>query len=133
MSDVRLLESFPNPHPARNYLIVHTAGEFTSLCPVTGQPDFATLIFRYVADERCLELRSLKRYLHSYRGDGIFYEDVTNRILDDLVACCRPRWLELESRWTVRGGILTKVFVQHGDPGVVPIRPTGIADEQRPL
>lgn len=120
MADARLLQSFANPRVDRNYLIRHTANEFTSLCPITGQPDFGRLALRYVADAMCIELRSLKQYLHSYRSDGIFYEDVTNRILDDLVQCCRPRWMELRSRWSVRGGIHTTVVVRHGDSSVVP-------------
>ena len=102
MADAGLLEAFPNPHAKRNYLITHTAEEFTSVCPLTSQPDYAKMTLRYVADETCIELRSLKRYLQSYRNDGIYYEDVTNRILDDLVAFCRPRWMELESRWSVQ-------------------------------
>ncbi|NOT02803.1 MAG: NADPH-dependent 7-cyano-7-deazaguanine reductase QueF [Phycisphaerales bacterium] len=120
MSDAQLLQTFPNPRADRHYLIVHTADEFTSLCPITGQPDFARLTLRYVADQTCVELRSLKQYLQSYRSDGIFYEDVTNRILDDLVQCCAPRWMELRSRWSVRGGIHTTVVAQHGNPSVVP-------------
>lgn len=119
MADSSILEVFANPHPTRNYLIVHTAEEFTSVCPVTSQPDFATLVLRYVADESCVELRSLKRYLQSYRSVGIYYEDVTNKILDDLVSRCSPRWMELETRWTVRGGISSTIIAQHGDPSVV--------------
>ncbi|MEE9296443.1 MAG: preQ(1) synthase [Phycisphaerae bacterium] len=120
MADATLLEVFPNPHPDRNYLIVHTAHEFTSLCPVTSQPDFATITFRYVADQRCLELRSLKRYLQSYRNDGIYFEDVTGRLLNDIVTCCQPRWIEVETCWNVRGGIGTTVTAQHGDRSVAP-------------
>ncbi len=115
MPDTSLLESFANPHPKRNYLITHTAHEFTSVCPVTSQPDFGKLIFRYVASDLCVELRSLKLYLQSYRTEGIYYEDVTNRILDDLSACCRPRWMEVESRWSLRGGIDSVVVTQCGD------------------
>lgn len=118
-----LLEVFPNPHPDRNYLIVHTAREFTSLCPVTAQPDHAVIVLRIVADRSCIELRSLKKYFQSFRNDGIFYEDVTNRILNDLVECCQPRWMEIESRWSLRGGIETTVTATFGDPGVVPSRP----------
>ena len=122
MADSTLIEDFPNPHTARNYLIVHTTHEFTSLCPVTSQPDFATVVLRYVPGDRCVELRSLKKYLQSYRNDGIFYEDVTNRILNDLVECCSPRWMAVETAWRVRGGIESVISVQHGDPGVVPTR-----------
>jgi 7-cyano-7-deazaguanine reductase len=120
MADNKLLEVFPNPHPDRNYLIAHLATEFTSVCPVTGQPDFATIEVRYVADNKCIELRSFKRYLQSFRNDGIYYEDVTNTLLNDLVAICAPRWMELTTRWTVRGGISTVVTVQHGDSSVAP-------------
>ena len=130
MADPSLLEVFPNPHPQRNYLIVHTTREFTSLCPVTSQPDYATLHFRFVAAELCIELRSLKRYLQSYRNDGVYYEDVTNRILDDVVARCRPLWMEVESRWRLRGGIETTISARHGDPGVVPVRPTWVDPSQ---
>lgn len=119
MADATLLEVFDNPHPDRNYLIVHTAAEFTSVCPVTSQPDFGTISFRYVADQSCLELRSLKSYLQSFRNDGIYFEDVTGRILNEIVACCRPRWIEIETRWNIRGGITTTVTAQHGDPSVV--------------
>ncbi len=120
MADSTILEAFPNPHVDRNYLIVHTAHEFTSLCPVTSQPDFATVVLRYVPGDRCVELRSLKKYLHSYRNDGIFYEDVTNTILNNLVACCDPRWMAVETAWGIRGGIDSVISAQHGDPGVVP-------------
>lgn len=120
MADSSLLETFPNPHPGRDYLIVHTAREFTSLCPVTSEPDFARIAVRYVAGDSCIELRSLKRYLQSYRNDGIYYEDATNKILNDLVACCQPRWMELESRWSIRGGIRSTIVVHHGDRGVAP-------------
>ncbi len=120
MADAALLETFPNPHPNRNYLIVHTTGEFTSVCPVTSQPDFATIVLRYVADAKCVELKSFKLYLQSYRSDGIFYEDVTNRVLDDLATCCKPRWMEIESRWTVRGGISSVITAETGDASVIP-------------
>jgi len=97
--------------------------EFTSLCPKTGQPDFGTLAIRYVAGPSCIELKSLKLYLQSYRSEGIFYEDVTNRILNDLVACCKPRWMVVESTWTVRGGIHSVIRAQHGQPPpTAPIR-----------
>lgn len=114
MADAKLLETFPNPHPGRDYLIEHVVHEFTSLCPKTGQPDFAAMTIRYVAGASCIELRSLKVYLQQFRSEGIFYEDVTNVILDALVAACRPRWMEVESRWSVRGGIHTVVRARHG-------------------
>lgn len=117
------LETFPNPRPARAYLIEHVAHEFTSVCPVTGQPDFGTVTVRYVANEVCVELRSLKLYLQDYRDRGIYYEDVTNRILDDLVEACRPKWMLVRTRWTVRGGLHSVITAQHGDPNVLSIPP----------
>lgn len=116
MTDASILEHFPNPHPGRDYLIEHHVHEFTSLCPQTGQPDFATIRIRYVAAESCVELRSLKRYLQGYRTEGIFYEDVTNVILDHLVALCCPKWIEVQSTWTVRGGIHSVITAHHGEP-----------------
>jgi 7-cyano-7-deazaguanine reductase len=109
------IETFPNPHPGREYLIRHVAGEFTSLCPKTGQPDFGRVVIRYVPGSRCLELKSLKRYLQSFRGRGIYYEDVTNVILDDLVFACEPRWMSVRTRWHVRGGIFSVIEAEHGD------------------
>lgn len=103
------LETFPNPAPGRDYEIVHTAPEFTSVCPITGQPDFGTITVSYVPDARCLELKSLKLYFFSFRDQGIFYEAVTNRILDDLVAACRPRRLTVRGDFRVRGGISSVV------------------------
>jgi len=110
-----MIETFPNPHPKRDYLIEHRVHEFTSLCPKTGQPDFAKIAIRYVAGESCIELRSLKVYLQGYRDKGIFYEDITNVILDDLVAACSPKWMEIKTRWSVRGGIHTVVRAEHGE------------------
>lgn len=103
------LETFPNPAPGRDYEIVHTAPEFTSVCPITGQPDFGTITVSYVPDARCLELKSLKLYFFSFRDQGIFYEAVTNRILDDLVAACRPRRMTVRGDFRVRGGISSTV------------------------
>ncbi len=110
----KLLETFANPHPQREYLIEHEATEFTSLCPKTGQPDFATIMVRYVPGPHCIELKSLKLYLQSFRNEGIFYEDVTNQILLDLAAACSPRWMSVESKWGVRGGIRSVITAQHG-------------------
>lgn len=110
----RLLETFPNPHPGRDYLIEHHAHEFTSVCPKTGQPDFGTLVIRYIAGDCCVELKSLKLYLQSYRNRGIFYEDVTNIILDDLVRCTRPKWMQIQTTWSVRGGIHSVITAEHG-------------------
>jgi 7-cyano-7-deazaguanine reductase len=108
------LETFANPHPEREYLVEHEAAEFTSLCPKTGQPDFGSLVVRYVPGPHCIELKSLKLYLQSFRNEGIFYEDVTNRILNDLAAACSPRWMAVESKWGIRGGIRSVITVQQG-------------------
>ncbi|MEO7453612.1 MAG: preQ(1) synthase [Fimbriimonadales bacterium] len=108
-----LLETFPNPTPGRDYLIEHVAPEFTSVCPKTGQPDFATITLRYVADEKCVELKSLKLYLVSYRNEGIFYEAVVNRILDDLVAVLSPRYASIEGEFAVRGGISSTITAEY--------------------
>ena len=99
------LETFPNPRPGRDYAIKHVAPEFTSVCPKTGQPDFGTIEIEYVADALCVELKSLKFYLQSYRNKGIFYEDVINVILDDLVAALRPRRMKVTGTFSPRGGM----------------------------
>lgn len=108
-----LLETFPNPKPEREYLIEHTAPEFTSVCPRTGQPDFATIVVSYVPDALCVELKSLKVYLHSFRDVGIFYEDVINRMLDDFVSVLRPRWMEVRGEFNTRGGISSVVTAEY--------------------
>ncbi len=110
------IETFANPHPRRDYVIRHVAPEFTSVCPKTGQPDFGTIEVEYVPDRKCIELKSLKFYLQSYRNDGIFYEDVVNVILDDLVAACKPRWMKVTGRFTPRGGIHSIVSAEHTRP-----------------
>ncbi len=107
------LETFPNPNPERDYEISFDAPEFTCLCPMTGQPDFATIRIRYVPDERCVELKSLKLYLWSYRDEGAFHEAVTNRIADDIIRAIDPRFLEVVGDFLVRGGIKTVVKVSH--------------------
>lgn len=117
------LESFANPTPARDYRIHMEIPEFTCLCPRTGQPDFATLVLDYVPDRRCVELKSLKLYVWSFRNEGAFHEAVTNRILDDLVAATRPRFMRLIARFNVRGGIFTTVVAEHWKPGWKPRRP----------
>ncbi len=126
MPDRSVIETFPNPKPERDYLIEHHVHEFTSLCPKTGQPDFAVIRIRYLADAACLELKSLKQYLLTFRNEGIFYENVTNVILDDLVVCCRPKWMVVESTWGVRGGIHSVITAQHGQvpPGAPQTTPT---------
>jgi 7-cyano-7-deazaguanine reductase len=113
------LEAFDNPAPRRDYEIVHTAHEFTSVCPITGQPDFATVVVRYVPDRRCVELKSLKQYLQSYRQTGVFYEALVNRILEDLVAALAPRRMEVRGEFRVRGGISSVVTARHPDEGEV--------------
>jgi len=113
MSDTRLLETFANPYPDRDYEINIEAPEFTSLCPKTGQPDFGTITVRYCPDKRCIELKSLKFYLQGYRSEGIFYEAVVNRILDDLVNACQPRRIVVTGSFTARGGITTCVTAEY--------------------
>ena len=108
------LETFPNPRPGRPFEVRFEIPEFTCLCPKTGQPDFATFRIRYVPDERCVELKSLKLYMWSFRDEGHFHEDVTNRVLDDLVAATEPRWMWVEGDFYVRGGIHTVVRATHG-------------------
>jgi 7-cyano-7-deazaguanine reductase len=111
------LETFPNPAPERDYRIHMEIPEFTCVCPMTGQPDFATLVLDYVPDRLCVELKSLKLYIWSYRDEGAFHEAVTNKILDDLVKATRPRGMRLESRFAVRGGITTSIFAEHRENG----------------
>lgn len=107
------LETFANPSPRRDYTIRHVAPEFTSRCPVTGQPDFGTVVIEYVPDRLCVELKSLKLYLQGFRDEGIFYEAVTNRILDELVAVLRPRWMRIETDWNPRGGLRSVITAEH--------------------
>lgn len=114
------LETFPNPHPDRDYTIRIRIPEFTCLCPKTGQPDFATLHLEYVPNRLCVELKSLKLYIWSYRDEGHFHEDVTNRILDDLVAATEPRFMRLTAEFNVRGGIYTTVVAEHRREGWAP-------------
>lgn len=109
----QVLETFDNPCPQRDYTIEIVCPEFTSVCPRTGQPDFGTLTITYVPDAKCLELRSLKFYLQQYRNQGIFYEDVTNRVLDDLLAVLHPRRMTLAAAFTPRGGITTTVTASY--------------------
>jgi 7-cyano-7-deazaguanine reductase len=109
MADKKILETFPNPAPKRDYVIEHTHHEFTSMCPITGHPDFATITVRYVADKTCVELKSLKLYFHAYRNEGIFFEAVTNKICDDLGAALQPRQLTIVADWKGRGGITSRI------------------------
>ncbi|CAL1239431.1 preQ(1) synthase [Candidatus Methylocalor cossyra] len=110
------LETFANPAATRDYTIRIKIPEFTCLCPKTGQPDFATILVEYVPDRLCVELKSLKLYIWSFRNEGAFHEAVTNRILDDLVAAVRPRFMRVSARFNVRGGIYTTVVAEHREP-----------------
>ncbi|WP_404420607.1 preQ(1) synthase [Nibricoccus sp. IMCC34717] len=112
MSDAKLLETFANPAVHRDYVIEHTHHEFTSVCPMTGHPDFADICVRYVPDKTCVELKSLKLYFHGFRNDGIFFEAVTNKICDDLGAALRPRQLTVISRWKARGGFTSEITAE---------------------
>ena len=111
------LETFPNPRTERDFAIHMQIPEFTCLCPKTGQPDFATLYLDYVADKACVELKSLKLYIWSFRNEGKFHEAVTNEILDDLVSATRPRFMRLTAKFYVRGGIFTSVVAEHRKKG----------------
>jgi 7-cyano-7-deazaguanine reductase len=113
------VETFPNPNPERDYRIDITAPEWTALCPITGQPDFATFRITYVPDGRCLELKSFKLYLHSFRNRGVFHEAVTNEILDHLVRSCAPRKMRVVGEFAVRGGVRTVVIAEHPRPGAL--------------
>ena len=117
------LETFPNPQPGRDYTIRIRIPEFTCLCPVTGQPDFATLHLEYIPEERCVELKSLKLYIWAFRDQGAFHEAVTNEILQDLVDALAPRFMRLTSEFNVRGGIYTTVVAEHQAKGWVPPAP----------
>jgi 7-cyano-7-deazaguanine reductase len=126
------LETFPNPRAERDYVIHMQIPEFTCLCPKTGQPDFATLYLDYVADARCVELKSLKLYIWSFRDQGKFHEAVANEILDDLVAATKPRFMRLTAKFFVRGGIFTTVVAEHRKKGwkaAGPIEPGHFPDE----
>jgi 7-cyano-7-deazaguanine reductase len=113
----KTLETFPNPAPERDYTVRIRIPEFTCLCPKTGQPDFATLHLEYVPDRRCIELKSLKLYIWSFRDEGAFHEAVTNVILDDLVRACDPRFMRVNAEFNVRGGIYTTVAAEHRQAG----------------
>ena len=117
------LDVFPNPNPERDYLIHMQVPEFTCLCPLTGQPDFAVFTIDYIPDRLCVELKSLKLYAWSFRDEGAFHEAVTNRVLDDLATATQPRFMRVTARWGVRGGIFTNVAVEHRQPGWSPLPP----------
>lgn len=111
------IDTFPNPNPERDYTIEINTPEFTCVCPMTGQPDFADVTLRYVPDELCVELKSLKLYFWSYRDEGAFHEAVTNRILDDIIAAINPREAEVVGKFNVRGGLYTTVTAAYRQPG----------------
>ncbi|MEM6468639.1 MAG: preQ(1) synthase [Planctomycetota bacterium] len=110
---LELLEVFENPAPGRDFTIVHHCPEFTSVCPKTSQPDYGKIIFTYVPGKVCVELKSLKMYLQRFRNEGIFYEAVTNRIMDDFVAVVQPKSVTVESQWTPRGGLHSNIIVTY--------------------
>ena len=122
----KLLETFDNATPERDYTIRIRVPEFTCLCPKTGQPDFATIHIEYVPDKTCIELKSLKLYIWSFRDEGAFHEAVTNRILDDLAAACRPRFMRVTAEFNVRGGIYTTVVAEHRAPEWNPQPPVAL-------
>jgi len=113
MKDRPKVEMFENPYPARDYCITIRCPEFTSVCPRTGQPDFGEIVIEYRPDKMCVELKALKLYMQSYRNRGIYYEALTNEILEDLSSACRPRWMKVTSRFSPRGGITTDVAAEY--------------------
>jgi 7-cyano-7-deazaguanine reductase len=117
MSSTKALETFANPRPERDFEIAIDCPEFTSMCPKTGLPDFGTIRITYTPDQACIELKSLKYYLLEFRSRGIFYESVTNQILDDLVAACAPRRMTVVGDFSARGGITTKVTAEYRGQG----------------
>ena len=123
----KTLETFPNPAPNRDFHIHMEIPEFTCLCPKTGQPDFAVITLDYIADQHCVELKSLKLYIVSFRNEGCFHEAVSNRILDDLVNATQPRFMRVTARFFVRGGIFTNVVVEHRKAGWHPQTPVKLA------
>jgi 7-cyano-7-deazaguanine reductase len=122
------IETFANPSPDRDYLVHIEIPEFTCLCPLTGQPDFATLVLDYIPDRRNVELKSLKLYIWSFRNEGQFHEAVTNQIVDELAAALAPRLLRLTAKWYVRGGIFTTVVAEHRKKGWKPVTPIELPD-----
>ena len=117
MGPAEEIELFDNPRPEREYCITIRCPEFTSVCPRTGQPDFGEITVDYCPDKSCIELKSLKFYMQSYRAKGIFYESLTNDILDDLSSACKPRWMKVTARFTPRGGITTEVVADYHAEG----------------
>ena len=127
----KTLDVFDNPNPERDYLIHMQLPEFTCLCPLTGQPDFAIFTIDYVPDRLCVELKSLKMYAWSFRDEGAFHEAVTNRVLDDLASAARPRFMRVTARWGVRGGIFTNIVVEHRKPKWKPLPPVPLTVFER--
>lgn len=125
----RKIDTFVNPSPHRDYWVRMEIPEFTCLCPLTGQPDFATMVIDFVPDKRNVELKSLKLYMWSYRDQGVFHEAVTNAILDDLVHAIAPRFMRLTAKWYVRGGIFTTVTAEHRKKGWKPAPPVSVREE----
>lgn len=123
----KTLDVFDNPNPERDYLIHLQLPEFTCLCPLTGQPDFAAFTIDYIPDRLCVELKSLKLYAWSFRDEGAFHEAVTNRVLGDLAAAASPRFVRVTARWGVRGGIFTNIVVEHRQRGWKPLPPVSLA------
>lgn len=123
----KTLETFDNPKPNRDFHIHMEIPEFTCLCPKTGQPDFAVLYLDYIPDKLCVELKSLKLYIWSFRDEGCFHEAVTNRILDDLVAAIQPRFMRLTAKFYVRGGIFTNIVAEHRKAGWQPLPSVDLA------
>jgi 7-cyano-7-deazaguanine reductase len=113
MADKVKIETFPNPNTDREYLIQHVNPEFTSVCPKTGLPDYGTITIEYIPDQLCLELKSLKYYYLSFRNEGIFYEAITNRILDELVEACQPLQMTIKTEWTPRGGLHSSIVAEY--------------------
>jgi 7-cyano-7-deazaguanine reductase len=130
-SPSKTLDVFPNPATGRDYLIHMQVPEFTCLCPLTGQPDFAIFTIDYIPDRACVELKSLKLYAWSFRDEGAFHEAVTNRVLDDLVAASAPRFMRVTARWGVRGGIFTNIVVEHRKQGWKPLPPVSLVPFER--
>ncbi|HWS73687.1 MAG TPA: preQ(1) synthase [Quisquiliibacterium sp.] len=116
----KTIETFPNPNPERDYRVHIEVPEFTCLCPLTGQPDFATFVIDYIPDRRNVELKSLKLYMWSFRDEGAFHEAVTNRILGELAGAAKPRFMRITAKWYVRGGIFTTVVAEHRKRGWKP-------------
>ncbi len=125
------LDVFANPNPERDYLIHMQVPEFTCLCPLTGQPDFAIFTIDYIPDGLCVELKSLKLYTWSFRDEGAFHEAVTNRVLNDLATACKPRFMRVTARWGVRGGIFTNIVVEHRKRGWKAAPPVSLAAFER--